>query len=765
MRVRARHALFPIVLLFASALGVAAFWAQRQLTGSLPDLDGDLVLDGLGAPVTVDRDASGVPTNRAETRLDLARALGFVHAQERFFQMDLMRRRAAGELAEVLGPSMLDVDRYHRVHRMRARAERVLERASADEMALLSAYVEGVNAGIEALEAPPVEYVALRSDPVPWRAPDCVLVVFSMFFELNDDHGTLESADALLRDVLSPELAAFLSPAGTEWDAPLFGEAIPPPPLPGPGAVELEAPSTARIENEMEIERTDIGSNNWALAGTKTRHGGAILASDMHLGHAVPNLWYRALLIYGSRRLAGVTLPGTPSLVAGSNGDIAWGFTNTEADWVDLVEAEPPFTTHRETIAVRGEAPVVLEVRETEAGPVIDEDHRGRARALRWIAHDPRGVNLRLALLEEAETVSAALAIAPTVGIPPQNFVVAGRGGSIGWTVAGRIPRRTEDDRWDGFLEGSEYAVLENPASGAIWTANARVADGEMLRRMGDGGYSLGARAKQIRDALLPLTSATEKDMLAIQLDDRALFLERWRSLFLDLLHEKGGLEDLERVLDEGWTGRASIDSTGYRAARELRRAVLEEVLGTFAAKARRADPRFGVIQLRQPEGPAWQLVSERPAHLVAPPYRNWEDWLFAILERTTASWSRPLEERTWGQANTSKITHPLSSAFPLFLARFLDAPPRPLPGHTDMPRVQGPSHGASERLVVSPGREDQALFHMPGGQSGHPLSPYYLAGHKDWEEGRATPLLPGATTYALKLIPRGTSSRASASR
>jgi penicillin amidase len=361
--------------------------------------------------------------------------------------------------------------------------------------------------------------------------------------------------------------------------------------------------------------------------------------------------------------------------------------------------------------------------------------------------------------------VSSALAIAPTVGIPPQNFVVADRAGSIGWTVAGRIPRRTEDNRWDGFLEAEEYTVLMNPPSGAIWTANARVADGEMLRKMGDEDYTLGARAKQIRDALLPLTNATEKDMLAIQLDDRALFLERWRALFLDLVRAKGGLEDVEKVLDEGWTGRASIDSAGYRAVRDLRRAVFEEVLGTLTAEAARADARFDVGLLRQWEGPLWQLVSERPAHLVAPPYRSWEEWLLAIVERTAASWSRPLERRTWGEANTSKINHPLSGAFPSFLSRFLDAPPRPLPGHTDMPRVQGPSHGASERLVVSPGREEDAIFHMPGGQSGHPLSPYYLAGHEDWEEGRATPLLPGATVYALRLIPRGTSSPASTSR
>ncbi len=764
MRVRTKRVLLSILFLFLAAGVLAALWSHRRLSSSLPDLNGEFPLDGLTAEVEIARDAQGVPTIQGANRIDVARALGFVHAQERFFQMDLMRRRAAGELSELLGPSMLDIDRYHRVHRMRSRAERVLAEASPSESALLSAYVDGVNAGLEALEASPFEYVVLGSDPKPWSAPDSVLVVISMFFELNDDRGSLESAQALLRDVLHPELAEFLDPAGTEWDAPLFGDALLPSAIPGPGAVELSERPAARLEDEHELA-ADIGSNNWALAGSKTLHGGAILANDMHLGHTVPNLWYRAVMTYGPRRLVGVTLPGTPSLVVGSNGDIAWGFTNTGGDWVDLVDAEPPFEVHRETIRVAGEAAVELEVRETEAGPVIDEDHRGRSRAVRWIAHDPRGVNLRIRLLEETTTVSAALAIAPTVGIPPQNFVVADREGSIGWTVAGRIPRRTKDNRWDGYLEASEYPVLLNPPSGAIWTANARVVEGDMLRKMGDDGYSLGARAKQIRDALLPLTSATEKDMLAIQLDDRAVFLERWRELFLGITRATGGLEDVARVLDEGWTGRASIDSAGYRAVRDLRRAVFTEVMGALTAEASSADPRFRVGQLRQWEGPLWKLVSERPAHLVAPPYGSWDEWLSAIVTKTTASWPRPLDTRTWGEANTASISHPLSAGLPSFLARFLDAPKRPLPGNTDMPRVQGPSDGASERLAVSPGREAEAIFHMPGGQSGHPLSPYFLAGHEDWEEGRATPLLPGATVYSLTLSPRGTSSPASTSR
>lgn len=722
-----------------------------------------MVLEGLESPVVVERDAAGVPSLRGASRIDIARALGFLHAQERFFQMDLLRRRAAGELAELLGASAVEIDQYHRVHRMRARARRVVEQAVPEEIALLSACVEGVNSGVAALGEAPFEYLLLKTEPAEWKPEDSVLVVLSMFFELNDDRGDLESARGLLQDVLPKEVALFLNPPGTEWDAPLFGEAMLGPPI--PGALTPTTASFARPEDELA---SDIGSNNWAVAGSRTPHGGALLANDMHLGHSVPNIWYRAVLSFGSkRRLVGVTLPGTPSLVAGSNGDIAWGFTNTGGDWVDLVELEPNagFEIHRETIAVRGEAKVELEVRETPWGPVIDEDHRGRARALRWIAHDATAVNLRLRLLEEATTVGEALAIAPTVGIPPQNFVVADREGSIGWTVAGRIPRRVGFDgsvptswasgerRWDGYLDASEYPRISNPTTGALWTANARVVDGENLEKMGDGGYALGARAKQIRDSLLELESASEKDLLAIQLDDRALFLERWHALFLDITRSSEELGDVEEILDIGWTGRASIDSAGYRAVRDLRRAVFEKVLGTLTAEATLADPRFHPGQLRQWEGPLWKLVSEKPRHFVPAPYGSWDEWLTAIVSETTTSWPRPLERRTWGDANTSAITHPLGGALPL-LSRLLDAPKRPLPGNTDMPRVQGPSAGASERLVVSPGREEEGIFHMPGGQSGHPLSPYYLAGHEDWEEGRPTPLLPGSAVYLLTLTP-----------
>jgi penicillin amidase len=289
---------------------------------------------------------------------------------------------------------------------------------------------------------------------------------------------------------------------------------------------------------------------------------------------------------------------------------------------------------------------------------------------------------------------------------------------------------------------------------GAIWTANARVVDGEILERMGDGGYALGARAKQIRDSLLELETASEKDLLAIQLDDRALFLERWRSLFLDITRSNAELGDVRDVLESGWTGRASIDSARYRAVRDLRRAVFERILGTITAEAAKADPRFHPGQLRQWEGPLWKLLSERPPHFVPSPYGSWEEWLTAIVSETTASWPRPLERRTWGDANTSAIAHPLSGALP-FLGRLLDAPAHPLPGNTDMPRVQGPSAGASElpRGLARP----RGRRHLPRArrtERASALALLYLAGHEDWEEGRPTPLLPGPAAHLLTLTP-----------
>jgi penicillin amidase len=779
------------LLLVVPAAG-AASWALRA---SLPRLDGVVALPGLSAPVRVERDALGVPTVRGATRQDVARATGFLHAQDRFFQMDLLRRRSAGELSELAGAGTLPLDRGIRRYRLRAVARRALEALPAGQRALLEAYAAGVGAGLASLGSRPWEYLLLRARPAPWRAEDSLLVVLTMFVDLTGEGGARDATLGALRDTLPAPFLELLAPAGGEWDAPLQGGPLSTPPLPGPEVLDLrKRPGALGAAPHPAVDEPDLpGSNGWVVDGRHSAGGGALVADDMHLGHAVPNIWYRASLAWSDdgepRRLTGVTLPGLPAVVAGSNGHVAWGFTNSYGDWQDLIELEPapgdpgaylapggvrPLERCTELIRVKGGADVALEVLDSEWGPVVSEDARGRRRALAWTALRPGGVDLGLLALERARDLGEALDAANAAGIPPQNFMAGDAAGHVGWTIAGRLPRRVGLDgrlptswadgtrRWDGWWPPAETPRLVDPPSGRLWTANSRVVEGEALERIGDGGYALGARARQIRDDLMARERFDERDLLGIQLDDRALFLARWQALLLGALDAAALGADPRRAevrrLVEAWGARAAVGSVGYRLVRAWRLAVTARALAPFLAEARRALPRLEAGDLLQAEGFAWRLVTERPAHLLAPGEGSWDRLLLAALDDVLAALpegGRHLAARTWGEANTAAIRHPLSPAVP-GLGRLVDMPPDPLAGDANLPRVERPAFGASERFVVSPGREEEGIFHMPGGQSGHPLSPYYRAGHAAWVEGHPTPFLPGPAVHVLDLSPGG---------
>jgi penicillin amidase len=812
---------WPLVL--GGALGALVLagggggaWVRSQLRASLPQMAGERALPGLSAPVRVERDALGVPVVRGETRADVARATGFLHAQERFFQMDLLRRSAAGELAALFGKVALEMDREARVVRPRLVARRAVEALGAEERAILAAYAAGANAGLSALGAPPFEYLALRVDPAPWREEDSMLCALAMYRDLQGRQPQQEALLGLLRDTLPGALVDFVAPVGTEWDAPIEGEAIPMPALPGPDVVDLrkakpEAAAAARTVQPpgptvlavlgrpvaawpaLGDEDYALGSNNWAVAGTHTVHGGAIVADDMHLRIAVPNTWYRASFAYpgpdGEWRVTGVTLPGAPLVVAGSNGRVAWGFTNSEGDWADLVLLDPvpgdpdayltpegPRRLERatETIEVKGEASVTLEVESTVWGPVLDRDPAGRRRALAWVALREGGLRL-VSAMELSRDVDEAQALAPGVGIPNQNYVVVDSTGRIGWTIIGRIPRRFGHDGrvpaswadgkvgWDGWLTAAEQPRVTDPPGGRIWTANARVVGGDALAKVGVGGYDLGARQKQIRDGLLALEKASEDDMLRIQLDDRALLLGRWQRLLLDVLSPDAVAQDARRAearrLVEAWGGRAAVDSAGYRIVRAFRERMRGFVLDPLLAPARARDAKRvpkGTAPNARWEGPVWAILSARPAHLLDPRFPGWDALLLAAVDESIAELTkdgRSLAAATWGARNTTLIQHPLSRALP-WLAGSLDMPAEPLPGDNHMPRFQAPSAGASERFAVSPGREEQGYFHMPCGQSGHPLSPHYADGHGAWAKGERTPFLPGPAVNVLTLVP-----------
>ena len=777
-----------VVVAVAGAIGFV--WTLR---GSLPRLEGDVSSAKLAAAVDVERDALGVPTITASSRTDLAFATGFVHAQDRFFQMDLSRRRSAGELAALVGAAALPLDRQTRVHRLRARARAVIDGMTDGERSLLAAYVSGVNEGLQDLRARPFEYLLLGTEPEPWRDEDTLLVVYAMFLQLNDERAARDVQRGYAALVLHPAAFAWLYPEGTEWDAPMAGErrtqavAL-------PTADQLDLRSLRETDSDAAVADAEgrmPGSNNWAVSGAMTASGAAIVANDMHLGISVPGVFYKARLVEtgrSARDVTGVMLPGVPIVVAGSNGHVAWGFTNSYGDWSDAVlvrvgqsadtyqtpSGDRPFTDVSEVIHVKDGASETLTIRETIWGPVLaDVEFPGGDIAVRWIAHDTDGVNIVQLELETATSVAEALDVANRVAIPPQNFVVGDRAGNVGWTIAGRIPRRgdaaalrpadwSDGAGWAGWLEPSEYPRIVNPESGRIWTANARVVDGAELALIGDGGYDLGARAGQIRQNLFALNGFTTPDMLAIQLDDRALFLERWRSLLLDTVDDAAtetspGRAEFRRLVAE-WTPRAVAESVGYRFVREFRLAVRERVFRMLTLPVRaRFDEPIGLRISNQFEKPLWQLMTQRPVHLLSADYADWNELLLQTIDeqidRYQTEFDGTLADRSWGESNRAAIRHPLSRAVPL-LSRWLDMPAQPLDGDGNMPRVQRPSFGASERFAVAPGDEANGYLHLPAGQSGHPMSPFYDSGHAEWAAGRPISFLPGSTQHRLRLLP-----------
>lgn len=800
-----------VALIGIAAIAVVAGWVT--LAASRPVLDNDLALPGLATDTRIERDALGTATIHAGSRLDAYRTLGFVHAQERYFEMDLARRRAAGELAELLGPALIEADLAVRPHRLRARAGASLERMQPDQREVLRAYVAGVNAGLAALEGRPWAYLPLRQRPVPWTEVDSLLVVHSMYLTLANAANTRELRFDDIRRLTHPALAALFDPglgqserdfAGSAWDAPLEGGALPTPRLPRPEEVDLRQLDPALFGRSHAIGGDLVsGSNAFAVAGARSSTGAAIVANDMHLPLGVPSLWFRTHLSFvdpvapaGHTHVGGASLPGVPGIVVGSNGRVAWGFTNSyidTGDWVIVRWANADKTrycvasavliedgaTHRhctqsarlmvhpETIRIAGGESRVIEVRETQWGPLLATDGEGNDLALLWIGHHPEAVDLGLMGLERASTATEAIATVQRIGMPPQNLVVGDRTGAIGWTVTGQIPRRqgyfprTPADLsaasgmgWNGWLEPAEYPMQVSPAGGAIWTANARVAGSADLARLGDGGYALGARAAQIRDGLLARERFGTDGLLNVALDDRALFLARWRDLMLTSLANhprRAELAAIETAVTH-WGGRASIDSVGFRMVREFRELVIEMVVDGLTAPIRQSIPDFKTPRLEQIEGPAWRILEERPQHLLPPVFDSWDALLQGAVDRVAEN--DPRAERSWGAHNRARIQHPLARAIPA-LSPLLDMPAEPLPGDAFMPRVQGRSFGASQRMVVSPGFEQDGVFHMPGGQSGHPLSPFYGAGHADWVEGRAAPFLPGKTVHTLALRPK----------
>jgi penicillin amidase len=771
---------------------------------SLPALDGNSATYHVNAPTELSRDGLGHAVINADDIFDAAYALGFAHAQDRFFQMDLQRRAASGSLSQWVGDVALDIDKKARFHQFEKRAKAVFDYLPSKQQELLVRYAHGVNDALSEYTLPPFEYLAAGVDIKQWQPTDSILVIYSMYLDLqgtqveldlareallttfgNDIYGfitqpsnyqaALDASEIPLLEAEIPQYPASLravineqdserdqhSEQGTGENTDLNTEQDAPP----PSANHIKYNNTAIARAQyMGTELPDIGSNNWAVTGNYTATGAGLLANDMHLGLRVPIIWYRAQLNYqesGSKvQVTGVSLPGIPGIVVGTNGHIAWGFTNANLDNVDWIELDN--TTPTNTVTERiplpdGEHEFTFEV--SEYGPV--RELNGKRYALNWVAHHPFAANLGIINFGTIKDVQKAITIGKRIAIPTQNLVIVDETGNAAWLPGGAVLDRkkasfTAIKQQDATMpeRATKLPMLLNPEMGRIWTANARVISAEDFKVWGDGGYALGARGQQIRDRLFEKDTFSETDFYAIQLDNHARFLIPWQHLLYGLLN----MQDIEFKPDlaylNAWKECACEDSVGYTLVKHFRREVIQTLFGGLLSNLDQQGVNSRSL-LRGIEPATWQLIHSQPDSWLPADTESFDELLVDAYRRAKhklldkySPVEADMETLAWGKVNTLSVEHPFASQIPL-IGSMLNMQQVEGFGDTYMPAVQAPSFGASERFFVSPGHLEDAILTLPGGQSGHPLSDFFTAGFNDYATHAATPLLPSEPIHS----------------
>lgn len=757
-----------VLLALAGAVLAAGRW---YVSTAEADYGRDARLPGLGAPVEVWRDSLGVPHLWAADELDLARALGYVHAQDRLWQMEFFRRVADGRLAEVLGPRLVETDRFLRtlgMGRAAAENERVLDPEAAER---LRAYAEGVNAWIaENPGALPPEFLALRFRPEPWTPRHSLAISKIMAWDLADWSIGLDLQRAV--DRLGEERARDLFPSYPEWGARILGPdarwsateeaavtpaaerlgaagAVPTPRIPPLAAWALESVSAARA------------SNSWVIGGERTRSGKPILANDPHLGLRAPSLWYLAALHGGRTQVAGVTIPGAPAVILGRTPSVAWGFTNAMVDDVDFFvervdstdryltpDGWARFEVREETIQVSGAAPVLHRVRVSRHGPVLsDVDPRGgdRVLAMRWTALEPSSGVRGLMAMNRARSAAELLDALRHFDDAHQNVVFADADGAYGYALAGRIPVRasgdgllpvpgwTDEGEWRRYLSWEERPSVLRPAEGFVVTANNRQVGAEYPFHLGSH-WADPFRAMRIREMLESGSAFTADQVARQQMDVRDAFAARYLPHALRAAEALGDTAALRLLGD--WDAQADADSwaaalfyTWYEALR--RRVGDDEFEGREVFF-----PRYALNRLLDAGGGPW--VDDAATARVE------------TLAELSAAALREAKEtvagRTWGEIHTTSIAHALGASGPLERLLALNIGPFPRGGSPFTVDIAGygsrppfvNTHGASMRHVADLADPDgEGGFIVPTGQSGVPTSPHYRDQTPLWRAGR----------------------------
>ncbi len=804
-------------LVLVVILGAAA-WVYSIARDALPQLDGTLQIQGLSAPVTVTRDGHGVPTITAANIIDLFFAQGYVTAQDRLFQMDGMRRYAAGELSEIVGDAQLDHDRQQRILGLRVAARKTVDLVAPEDRARFEAYARGVNAYIESHRTRlALEFRILGYSPRPWTPEDSMLVAGQMVEDLSTS-----PKNALIREKilakLGPELTADLYVNSSWHDHP-----------PTASHLSLEQDTNKKDRDDRDEDNNDeedsgpdnsvthlndipngpalarhpgcfprdlhltLGSNNWVVSGAHTVSGKPLLSNDMHLDHQMPNLWYEAHLRCGNFDVAGVTLPGMPYVVVGHNQRIAWGFTNVgptvEDAYIETFNAAGQYLTpdgwkqpeHRnEVIHVKGKPDVIVDVMLTRHGPIVSELSPGETRkiALRWTLYD--GIRNPFFALNSAQNWEEFRRAFSEFDAPGQNVVYADVDGNIGYQTTGKIPIRAAGDgslpengsdnahEWTGYIPFEKLPSVLNPPSGILATANSRITP--------DGyPYSISTEweAPWRSDRIYRVLSSGKKfapaDMLALQTDifseaDR-FFAERF-VYAVDHARNPSARAKAAAEIMRQWDGRMTADSAAptlsVHTREQLTRLLLEPKLGA-SPNGSQPGPELSWESYEWPMRSVWleNVLQHQPKQWLPETYPNYEELLTAAVEAAVGNPHTPqdLNSWKWGQQNPVEIQNPVLGKIPV-LKRWTGPGLKEQSGSGYTVKASTRYEGPSERITVDFSNLDQSTLNLVTGEAGNFLSPYYMDQWGAWYEGYTFPLpfsqqaVEKARAHELVLMP-----------
>lgn len=772
--------------IFGMAASAAGALYYALLRRPLAQTSGVTRVPGLHYDVEVIRDRWGVPHIYAYDAHDLFFAQGFIHAQDRFFQMEFWRRLGAGRLAEVLGPPAVEADRWLRVLGLRRVAEKEAALLTAETRALMLAYASGVNAYLDRGKLP-IEFSLLRYRPERWQIVDSLTWIRFMDWSLS-----VNWEAELLRTQLTARLGAELTAV---LDGP-YPEDHPTALSPEIdwshiGAGALSRAQQARLYTGPPTE-AGLGSNNWVVNGSRTASGRPLLASDMHLPMSMPSIWYENHLSSEGYDVVGLSFAGVPGVITGHNGRVAWAFTAGLADaqdlYVERLNAENPHQYEfegiwhdaqvlREEIAVKGQAPMVEKVVITRHGPLIDglvPDEASQPLALRWTALEPSDMaNLIFDIVQVKNCAEFHQMLCRWAG-PVLNAVYADVMGNIGYTLVGRVPVRSDghdgqvpvpgwtgEYEWHGYVPFEDWPHIINPPEGMLVTANAKPVSDDYPYFLGHT-WMPGFRAARIAELLKEAQKLTVADFRRMQFDQKSPLAQR-TGQHLSRLESK--IEGLDLNLFREWDGDLSSDSPVAAVYEVFIRRFLYNLFDTVAdrspADSALAD-RFvgkGPQPLLAKNGHYGSNGRALLAHLLDTPdsslfqERSCDDLMLQSLREAVDFLRWQLgpnaDEWHWGDLHRFSYLHPLGQVKPL--DRLFNRGPYPVGGdETTISAAASYYHDLDDtgmvgpvcRYIVDLGDLNKSLTLNASGQSGQPGSPHYADQIEDWFAGNYHPML-----------------------